>query len=87
MKRTSGLSPYLAIGAVSPRWLAIQLIQQQPDLLLDTQLPAFSWLNGVGEIFYKHLMFHHLNWLKVRTFSREILGGITIIRALSLGVR
>lgn len=75
IKGTSGLSPYLAIGAVSPRWLAIQLIQQQPDLLFDTQLPAFSWLNElIWRDFYKHLMFHHPDLVKGSNFQSKYNG-------------
>ncbi|KAB0478601.1 deoxyribodipyrimidine photo-lyase [Vibrio chagasii] len=75
IKGTSGLSPYLAIGAVSPRWLAIQLIQQQPDLLFDTQLPAFSWLNElIWRDFYKHLMFHHPKLVKGANFQQKYNG-------------
>ncbi|WKY59989.1 deoxyribodipyrimidine photo-lyase [Vibrio sp. SNU_ST1] len=75
VKGTSGLSPYLAIGAVSPRWLAIQLIQQQPELLFDTQLPAFSWLNElIWRDFYKHLMFHHPKLVKGANFQQKYNG-------------
>jgi len=75
VKGTSGLSPYLAIGAVSPRWLAIQLIQQQPDLLFDTQLPAFSWLNElIWRDFYKHLIFHHPKLVKGANFQQKYNG-------------
>ncbi|NOJ11749.1 deoxyribodipyrimidine photo-lyase [Vibrio splendidus] len=75
IKGTSGLSPYLTIGAVSPRWLAIQLIQQQPDLLFDTQLPAFSWLNElIWRDFYKHLMFHHPKLVKGANFQQKYNG-------------
>ncbi|MDD1824243.1 deoxyribodipyrimidine photo-lyase [Photobacterium sp. ZSDE20] len=75
VKGTSGLSPYLTIGAVSPRWLAIQLIQQQPDLLFDSQLPALSWLNElIWRDFYKHLMFHHPKLVKGANFQQKYNG-------------
>ncbi|MCG9639415.1 deoxyribodipyrimidine photo-lyase [Vibrio sp. Isolate34] len=75
VKGTSGLSPYLTIGTVSPRWLAIQLIQQQPDLLFDSQLPAFSWLNElIWRDFYKHLMFHHPKLVKGANFQQKYNG-------------
>ncbi|NVN80007.1 MULTISPECIES: deoxyribodipyrimidine photo-lyase [unclassified Vibrio] len=75
VKGTSGLSPYLTIGAVSPRWLAIQLIQQQPDLLFDSQLSAFSWLNElIWRDFYKHLMFHHPKLVKGANFQQKYNG-------------
>ncbi|MGC9460001.1 deoxyribodipyrimidine photo-lyase [Vibrio genomosp. F10] len=75
IKGTSGLSPYLAIGAISPRWLAIQLIQHQPDIVHDTNLPAFSWLNElIWRDFYKHLLFHFPNLAKGESFQDKYKG-------------
>ncbi|MBW3696895.1 deoxyribodipyrimidine photo-lyase [Vibrio sp. T187] len=59
VKGTSGLSPYLAIGAISSRWLATQLIQQYPNVIFDMTHPAFSWLNElIWRDFYKHQLHH-----------------------------
>ncbi|MCL9780827.1 deoxyribodipyrimidine photo-lyase [Vibrio sp. S4M6] len=70
IKGTSGLSPYLAIGALSPRWLVHLLIQRSPEVLYDTNRPDFSWLNElIWRDFYKHLLFHHPTLIKGRGFN------------------
>ncbi|QYJ84933.1 deoxyribodipyrimidine photo-lyase [Shewanella mesophila] len=70
IKGTSGLSPYLAIGAISPRWLAVQLIQAQPEVIYDQAHGAFSWLNElIWRDFYKHLLFHSPNLIKGESFQ------------------
>jgi len=43
IKGTSGLSPYLAIGAISPRYLLTLLLNHFPDLLLASDSPKFTW--------------------------------------------
>ncbi|WP_394229011.1 deoxyribodipyrimidine photo-lyase [Shewanella colwelliana] len=75
IKGTSGLSPYLAIGAISPRWLALQLIQQVPEILEDQQHLAFSWLNElIWRDFYKHLLFHYPSLIKGDSFQPKYQG-------------
>lgn len=70
IKATSGLSPYLAIGAISPRWLVTQLLQHQPDIVVDTSLASFSWLNElIWRDFYKHLLFHYPDLVKGESFN------------------
>ncbi|MCG9697084.1 deoxyribodipyrimidine photo-lyase [Shewanella sp. Isolate11] len=70
IKGTSGLSPYLAIGAISSRWLALQLIQTHPEVIYDTQHAAFAWLNElIWRDFYKHLLFHYPNLIKGECFQ------------------
>ncbi|CAM3986930.1 deoxyribodipyrimidine photo-lyase [Shewanella aquimarina] len=70
IKGTSGLSPYLAIGAISPRWLALQLVQRHPEVIYDSQHAAFSWLNElIWRDFYKHLLFHYPDLIKGRSFQ------------------
>lgn len=72
IKATSGLSPYLAIGAISPRWLATQLIQHYPDILYDPSIPSFSWLNElIWRDFYKHLLFRYPNLAKGESFQEK----------------
>ncbi|GHG03061.1 deoxyribodipyrimidine photo-lyase [Thalassotalea marina] len=57
IKGTSGLSPYLAIGALSSRYVLRQLLQRCPDLLTATDSAEFSWLNElIWRDFYRHLM-------------------------------
>jgi deoxyribodipyrimidine photo-lyase len=59
IKGTSGLSPYLAIGAISPRYLLFVLLNNYPDLLTASDSPKFSWLNElIWREFYRHLLFH-----------------------------
>ncbi|MGF1752059.1 deoxyribodipyrimidine photo-lyase [Vibrio makurazakiensis] len=70
IKGTSGLSPYLAIGAISPRLLAIQLVQHQPNILSDTSAKGFAWFNElIWRDFYKHLLFHFPNLAKGDCFQ------------------
>ncbi|MCL1043516.1 deoxyribodipyrimidine photo-lyase [Shewanella marisflavi] len=70
IKGTSGLSPYLAIGAISPRWLALQLVQRHPEVIYDMQHGAFSWLNElIWRDFYKHLLFHFPELIKGKSFQ------------------
>ena len=72
MNGTSGLSPYLAIGAISPRWLAVQLIDRDPDILYNSEHPAFSWLNElIWRDFYKHLLHHFPYLIKGHCFKSE----------------
>lgn len=72
VKGTSGLSPYLAIGAISPRWLAIQLIQHKPNIVDDTSAVGFPWFNElIWRDFYKHLLFHFPNLAKGDCFQER----------------
>ncbi|MCP4987882.1 MAG: deoxyribodipyrimidine photo-lyase [Colwellia sp.] len=60
IKGTSGISPYLAAGVISPRYLLKQLLNNWPDLLLATDSDNFCWLNEIiWRDFYRHLLFHH----------------------------
>lgn len=69
IKGTSGVSPYLAIGAISVRWLVTQLIQRDPDVLRDPSHVHFSWLNElIWRDFYKHLLAFYPNLLKGDSF-------------------
>lgn len=59
IKGTSGISPYLAAGVISPRFVLTVLLNQHPDLLIATDSKEFSWLNElIWREFYRHLMFH-----------------------------
>ncbi|MEZ8823973.1 deoxyribodipyrimidine photo-lyase [Vibrio amylolyticus] len=69
---TSKLSPYLAIGAISPRVLASRLLQNQPELTINHDLGSFSWLNElIWRDFYKHLLFHFPNLIKGDSFQEK----------------
>ncbi|MCA4824518.1 deoxyribodipyrimidine photo-lyase [Serratia sp. JUb9] len=54
---TSGLSPYLAIGVLSPRQCVNRLRLTCPDLLEQPDGGAFTWLNElIWREFYRHLL-------------------------------
>lgn len=58
-KGTSGLSAYLAIGAISVREVMHQLLNHAPLIFEEPSSPAFSWLNElVWRDFYRHLQYH-----------------------------
>lgn len=70
VKGTSGLSPYLAIGAISPRYLLTLLINNKPDILTSPDSEAFTWLNElVWREFYRHLLFHFPKLCKHSCFN------------------
>ncbi|WDE04183.1 deoxyribodipyrimidine photo-lyase [Thalassomonas viridans] len=72
IKGTSGLSPYLAIGALSPRYLLCQLINQNPDVLNAHDSPNFAWLNElIWREFYRHLMHHFPSLAKGKNFRSK----------------
>lgn len=54
---TSVLSPYLAVGVLSPRQCLNRLLAECPDTLEDRESGAFVWLNElVWREFYRHLL-------------------------------
>ncbi len=54
---TSRLSPYLALGVLSPRQCYNRLLKAYPDLLNRPESGAFCWLNElIWRDFYRHLM-------------------------------
>jgi len=72
IKATSGLSPYLAIGAISPRYLLLLLIQRFPDILVASDSPEFTWLNElIWREFYRNLIFHRQNLCKNQCFNTK----------------
>lgn len=72
VKGTSGISPYLAIGAISVRTILRQLLQRHPDLLDQPDSPEFSWLNElIWRDFYRHLLHHYPELIKGRSFNRK----------------
>lgn len=72
IKATSGLSPYLAIGAISPRYLLLLLIQRFPDILVASDSPEFTWLNElIWREFYRNLIFHQQSLCKHRCFKAK----------------
>lgn len=72
IKGTSGLSPYLAIGALSPRYLLMQLLAHHPDLLQASDSKAFVWLNELcWREFYRHLVHHFPRLSKGKDFNQK----------------
>lgn len=54
---TSALSPYLALGVISPRQCFNRLRAEHPELLTYSDSGAFSWLNElIWREFYRHLL-------------------------------
>lgn len=66
---TSGLSPYLAVGALSPRQCLNRLRAECPEVLASTHSGAFTWLNElIWREFYRHLMVAYPFLCKHRPF-------------------
>ncbi len=69
---TSSLSPYLAAGLISPRYVLQLLINQAPDILTATDSANLTWLNElIWRDFYRHLMFHHPKLSKNHCFKEK----------------
>ncbi len=72
IKGTSGLSPYLAAGVISPRYVLTQLLAMYPDILLAHDRPEFAWVNElIWREFYRHLMFHEPRLGKHQCFNNK----------------
>lgn len=72
IKGTSGLSPYLAIGAISPRYLLTLLINNNPDILNSYDNKSFTWLNEIiWREFYRHLLHHFPKLSKHNSFNEK----------------
>lgn len=54
---TSSLSPYLALGVISPRQCIAALLSEYPDAIIDDTSPGRCWLSElVWREFYRHLL-------------------------------
>lgn len=72
VKGTSGLSPYIAIGAISPKYLLSQLLAHHPHILDNSAASEFTWINELAwRDFYKHLLFHFPDLCKSQTFVQK----------------
>ncbi len=72
IKGTSGISPYLAAGVISPRYVLTQLLNNWPDLLIATDSDNFSWLNEIiWREFYRNLLFHRPDLSKHQSFKEK----------------
>ena len=71
-KGTSGLSPYLAAGLISPRYILFALLNRFPDILIATDSEEFSWLNEIiWREFYRHLLFHEQRLCMHQCFNQK----------------
>jgi deoxyribodipyrimidine photo-lyase len=72
IKGTSGISPYLAAGLISPRYVLTTLIAKSPDILLAIDSAEFTWLNElIWREFYRHLIFHEQRLCKNECFNTK----------------
>ena len=72
VKGTSGLSPYLAAGVISPRFILWSLLNHSPDILIATDSKEFAWLNEIiWRDFYRHLMFDEQKLSKNQCFQEK----------------
>lgn len=72
IKGTSGISPYLAAGVISPRYVLRLLLNKYPDILLASDSEEFSWLNEIiWREFYRHLMFHEQRLCKHQSYKEN----------------
>lgn len=70
IKGTSGISPYLAAGLISPRFVLANLLNKYPDLLTASDTQEFVWLNElIWREFYRHLLFHYPRLCKNEDFN------------------
>lgn len=69
---TSRLSPYLAIGCLSPKRLLSELLFHHPFLPQQEKTPLFSWLNElIWREFYRHLLHFYPNLIKGQNFNAK----------------
>jgi len=72
IKGTSGISPYLAAGLISPRYLLRLILNRWPDLLLASDSDNFCWLNEIiWRDFYRHVLFHRPDLSKHQCFNTK----------------
>ncbi len=71
-KGTSGLSPYLAIGAISAKRVVSELLHHYPALLHEGDQTQLSWLNELAwHDFYRHLVHHFPQLCKGNNFNHK----------------
>ncbi|PKI14846.1 deoxyribodipyrimidine photo-lyase [Colwellia sp. 12G3] len=75
IKGTSGISPYLAAGVISPRYVLRLLLNKYPDILLASDSEEFSWLNEIiWREFYRNLIFHEQRLCKHQCYKENYQG-------------
>lgn len=69
---TSHLSPYLALGVLSPRQCVAALLQAFPEVIVEDTSPARTWLNElIWREFYRHLLVAFPSLSKNHNFNRQ----------------
>lgn len=69
---TSVISPYLAIGVLSPRQCVAALLQRFPEVMVDDTSPGRTWLNElIWREFYRHLLVAFPDLSKGHNFNRQ----------------
>ena len=72
IKGTSGFSPYLAAGVLSPGYIFNTLLNKFPDILISSDSEEFCWLNEIiWREFYRHLMFDQPRLCKHQCFNEK----------------
>lgn len=72
IKGTSGISPYLAAGVISPRYVLRLLLNKFPDLLIASDSEEFTWLNEIiWREFYRNLIFHEQRLCKHQSYKEN----------------
>lgn len=75
IKGTSGISPYLTIGAISPKRVLYDLLSYYPHVLEDVKAPIFTWLNElIWREFYRNLLLSFPNLNKLHDFQGKFKG-------------
>ena len=70
IKGTSGISPYLAAGVLSPNYVFNSLLNKYPEILISSDSAEFCWLNEIiWREFYRHLMFDQQRLCKHQCFN------------------
>ncbi len=72
IKGTSGLSPYLALGIISPKQLLINIQQRYPDILTTSKSKTFTWVNElIWREFYRHLIAEYPKLSRGENFNEK----------------
>lgn len=72
IKGTSGISPYLAAGVLSPNYVFNSLLSKYPDILMSSDSEEFCWLSEIiWREFYRHLMFDQQRLCKHQCFNSK----------------
>ncbi|MFB2684699.1 deoxyribodipyrimidine photo-lyase [Shewanella mangrovisoli] len=72
LEGTSVISPYLALGVLSPRQCIAVLLGRFPEVIVDDTSPGRTWLNElIWREFYRHLLVAFPDLSKGHNFNRQ----------------